>query len=335
MEKFKGKWNTPLIVILGFIPRIHIKHPSLDTRVKPEYDGRKMMCLKPEYDRKRSLLKGLNVVRQCAALLERRVQSRKAQAVTRQTKHIRNLLPQCASDATGFLSDVYKKSTRARKFLADGVQCGRSMIEMLGVLAIIAVLSVGGIAGYSKAMLMWESNIQKNLITELLHGAIDLKLRFNHQTIPYQNVTSVLAGLGNIPEGVEYKHGTIYTKSGFSSYLSYGLRTMTSRTDGHTYQQNQYVIYFLFNQGGKSLNLSEENFCNNLLQAAKEVADELLGVDFWKTDSTSTSPNGDTGISLYSGKDLKKASITEMRQKCKMVFTETGFAHFNIGLKYD
>ena len=29
---------------------------------------------------------------------------------------------------------------------------GRSMIEMLGVLAIIAVLSVGGIAGYSKAM---------------------------------------------------------------------------------------------------------------------------------------------------------------------------------------
>ena len=29
---------------------------------------------------------------------------------------------------------------------------GRSMVEMLGVLAIIGVLSVGGIAGYSKAM---------------------------------------------------------------------------------------------------------------------------------------------------------------------------------------
>ena len=34
----------------------------------------------------------------------------------------------------------------------SGEQCGRSMIEMLGVLAIIGVLSVGGIAGYSKAM---------------------------------------------------------------------------------------------------------------------------------------------------------------------------------------
>lgn len=31
-------------------------------------------------------------------------------------------------------------------------QTGRSMIEMLGVLAIVGILSVGGIAGYSKAM---------------------------------------------------------------------------------------------------------------------------------------------------------------------------------------
>ena len=31
-------------------------------------------------------------------------------------------------------------------------ECGRSMVEILGVLAIIGVLSVGGIAGYSKAM---------------------------------------------------------------------------------------------------------------------------------------------------------------------------------------
>ncbi len=35
---------------------------------------------------------------------------------------------------------------------------GRSMIEMLGVLAIIGVLSVGGIAGYSKAMMKYRIN---------------------------------------------------------------------------------------------------------------------------------------------------------------------------------
>lgn len=36
--------------------------------------------------------------------------------------------------------------------LEKNEQTGRSMVEMLGVLAIIGVLSVGGIAGYSKAM---------------------------------------------------------------------------------------------------------------------------------------------------------------------------------------
>ena len=37
-------------------------------------------------------------------------------------------------------------------------QSGRSMIEMLGVLAIVGVLSVGGIAGYSKAMSKVKNN---------------------------------------------------------------------------------------------------------------------------------------------------------------------------------
>ncbi len=80
--------------------------------------------------------KGLGVVRQYAALLERRVQS----------------------------------STRAQKFLADGVQYGRSMIEMLGVLAIIGVLSVAGIAGYSKAMTKWKINKSIEQIEQITHN---------------------------------------------------------------------------------------------------------------------------------------------------------------------
>ena len=122
-------------VILGFIPRIHAKQNSnrhyqacpdnLDPRVEPEDDH------------KRSLIKGLDVLCQCATLFERRVQSgtrvRKAQAVTRQTNPI-----------------------------------GRSMIEMLGVLAIIGVLSVGGIAGYSKAMMQFKINKTKQQIAEVV-----------------------------------------------------------------------------------------------------------------------------------------------------------------------
>ncbi len=70
----------------------------------------------------------------------------------------RSLLSNCCSDAKIFLSDVYKKGTQAKKYQADGQQCGRSMVEMLGVLAIIGVLSIGGIAGYSKAMEKYKIN---------------------------------------------------------------------------------------------------------------------------------------------------------------------------------
>ncbi len=37
-------------------------------------------------------------------------------------------------------------------------QSGRSMVEMLGVLAIIGVLSIGGIAGYTMAMNRYKAN---------------------------------------------------------------------------------------------------------------------------------------------------------------------------------
>lgn len=47
-------------------------------------------------------------------------------------------------------------------------ETGRSMIEMLGVLAIIGVLSVGGIAGYSKAMMKFKINKTVDQISQIV-----------------------------------------------------------------------------------------------------------------------------------------------------------------------
>ena len=47
-------------------------------------------------------------------------------------------------------------------------ETGRSMVEMLGVLAIIGVLSVGGIAGYSKAMTKFKINKSMDQISMLV-----------------------------------------------------------------------------------------------------------------------------------------------------------------------
>ena len=245
LEKFESGQNAlfsvilghTLNVILGFIPRIHSEHSSLDTRVTPEYDNRKnfikgldvvrqcaallerlkthikinsLFCHpwawllarpedldsrnkpendndivehsarpedldsrnKSENDNQWNFTKGLDVVRQCAALLERRVQSstrvRKAQAVTRQTNPI-----------------------------------GRSMIEMLGVLAIIGVLSVGGIQGFSKALDMYHWN---KALGEwrLLINTLDRyrsQLHINDQTVANSEVSLVpiLLAIGDLP----------------------------------------------------------------------------------------------------------------------------------------
>jgi len=78
--------------------------------------------------------------------------------MTKNAQSVRSLLEESGADAPTVLSAVYTDSTPAKNRQADVPQYGRSMIEMLGVLAIIGVLSVGGIAGYSKAMQKYRIN---------------------------------------------------------------------------------------------------------------------------------------------------------------------------------
>ena len=78
---------------------------------------------------------------------------------------------------------------------------GRSMIEMLGVLAIIGVLSVGGIAGYSKAMEKFKVNKlveeYSNVIFQLLEHKDNL-LRSNPQNQVF--LADTMAAMNMVPE---------------------------------------------------------------------------------------------------------------------------------------
>lgn len=51
---------------------------------------------------------------------------------------------------------------------------GRSMIEMLGVLAVIGVLSIGGLYAYSQAMRRYKTNIWFNFVSRLQMASFDL-----------------------------------------------------------------------------------------------------------------------------------------------------------------
>ena len=61
-------------------------------------------------------------------------------------------------------------------------ESGRSMVEMLGVLAVVGVLSIGGIAGYKMAMEQIETNNIYNFFREL-----ELAIRHLNQTAVHED----------------------------------------------------------------------------------------------------------------------------------------------------
>lgn len=78
------------------------------------------------------------------------------------------------------------------------LESGRSMIEMLGVLAIIGVLSVGGIAGYSKAMLKYKVNKTVDEITQI---SSNVRIAFgNQRNYSGLNRADVVNAYGLVPQ---------------------------------------------------------------------------------------------------------------------------------------
>ena len=76
-------------------------------------------------------------------------------------------------------------------------QSGRSMVEMLGVLAIIGVLSAGGLAGYSKAMFKHKLNSTMDQLTMLV---TNIRTMYGTQE-SYENLSvSQAASLGIIAQ---------------------------------------------------------------------------------------------------------------------------------------
>ena len=75
----------------------------------------------------------------------------------------------------------------------EAEQSGRSMVEMLGVLAIIGVLSVGGISGYSKAMAKYKINQCLDQISTLI---VNIRSLFVNQTDFSDATTANIIALG-------------------------------------------------------------------------------------------------------------------------------------------
>lgn len=200
---------------------------------------------------------------------------------------------------------------------------GRSMIEMLGVLAIIAVLTVGGIAGYSKAMQKWKSNLQLNMLSELIANGIKIKSNLNKKSQTWDNITPVIAAMGDLPEQMTYKDDKIIDKDGNTYTIMYGYQSWTN-SDGSVGGQFKYVILIYFtSQANTTLSLSVQDLCKNIVMATKEAAEEVYTV-YLLSDETQRY------TILYTKDGLKTASVSDINQKCKQLLDKSNVAHFGI-----
>ena len=247
---------------------------------------RLLRCARNDAQTNNIAFKGLDVVRQYAALLERRVQTgtraRKALVVTRQTNPL-----------------------------------GRSMIEMLGVLAIIGVLSVGGIAGYSKAMEKYKINKAMDEYTHIIFGLLehssDIK-RNNEQT----GLVDLAQSLNLIPNSWQRQS---------SRQITDGLDNLIQLffTPGNMYGVSEARITFDFYIGGTRIQDKKEvsdSFSANLCFALYRDFAQQLHPIIYESQLYRTGSSKNTtyyGDAYCGGKIpcLKDLSLAEMDRLCK------------------
>ena len=119
----------------------------------------------------------------------------------------RSLYLNCTKDTQSSFEQRVPNRYTSKRVASRFAQIGRSMIEMLGVLAIIGVLSVGGIAGYSKAMMKYRVNKTIDQITTI---AANIQTLYGNQQ-DYQNLSlSILEKAKVIPEEMKRNNGYFF-----------------------------------------------------------------------------------------------------------------------------
>ena len=159
-------------------------------------------------------------------------------------------------------------------------QSGRSMVEMLGVLAIIGILSVGAIAGYSKAMMKYKLNQHAEAVNMLINNALQIKDKLAHGSDRNTAYGDIFKKLNLLPDGIEYIANNYLQDKWFKNNI-------------YVYHDDVYnfgAIRFTFQPSSEGAEI-----CRNIVIAAKENTANLWRiVTYIDTDdgSMDNSPQG-------------------------------------------
>ena len=203
-------------------------------------------------------------------------------------------------------------------------QNGRSMVEMLGVLAIIGVLSVGSISGYASAMRKYRVNKHAEMFNMLLSNALQISGSIKASTSGFIYYNSLLDKAKLLPDGIVYKNERWSggNKNGTNVYNSVdklqdkfgGNITFFSR---YGYNYNFAISYELTNTADSA------DMCQNIINITKEHASNiqrLLREDvsgtYWKSTSIWSDCNGtDTCFKQLTVSDITNMCRTDKDNK--------------------
>ena len=185
-------------------------------------------------------------------------------------------------------------------------QSGRSMVEMLGVLAIIGVLSVGAIAGYSKAMMKYKLNKQTEQISSILdYVNIHMDEFKRSKTSISTNMIPMLIKLNALPKEM------IQEKINYAIFDVFGTVIMISN-----YTSDNINYFFEF---ALYLNKGEKESCMNLFNIAKAQRGQLWRTKFETVKGEASGEANSVWGDNYCTSEfkcLKDLTVAEMEDFC-------------------
>ena len=173
--------------------------------------------------------------------------------------------------------------------LEKSASTGRSMVEMLGVLAIVGVLSVGAVAGYNKAMMKYKLNKQAEQLSTVINAVATYGLQIKSNPVPvgsssHISIIPALNKLNYIPKEMLKNNQNDYIYDVFNSQikLDSGYYNKPGWLPSKYY--SSVLIYF---DNGKSSH--DVQICQNVLNTVRESRDSIWYIELISAHGLNTS----------------------------------------------
>lgn len=215
-------------------------------------------------------------------------------------------------------------------------EVGRSMIEMLGVLAIVGILSVGGIAGLSKAMMKYKLN----RLTEEYTLFINELLRYENDFIKEKQqkkqdtsliLTSYIEPLGILPQG--WKISFPYVYDSMTNRIS---PTIWHETSLSGIRHNKPMITYTIKQQDNEQNNS--SICQHLFVHIVKPYSELITVaTVWGKDTEEIAASSDFWYGDHyctkNRKCIQNITLSQIYDSCTVCIKENSNCTLLIGFE--